>query len=213
MTERAAVGLGHEPTTERGRRTRGALVAAARVVFERDGYADSRLVDIAAEAGCSVGTFYTWFDGKDEVFAAVLEQAQADMLNPGTGEIAPADDPVAIIRASNRAYVEAHLRNGRLNQLLAQVATLDARFLDLRRRRTEAFVERNARAIADLQARGLADPELDKAFLAGAEAAGMTNLKGHRSVGGMRASIYNAMPLEGVQALIDYMKEFERTNA
>ena len=59
----------------------------------------------------------------------------------------------------------------------------------------------------------LADPELDKAFLTGAEAAGMTNLKGHRSVGGMRASIYNAMPLQGVQALIDYMKEFERTHA
>ncbi len=178
MTERAAVGLGHEPTTARGRRTRDALVAAARVVFERDGYADSRLVDIAAEAGCSVGTFYTWFDGKDEVFAAVLEQAQADMLNPGTGEIAPADDPVAIIRASNRAYVEAHLRNGRLNQLLAQVATLDARFLDLRRRRTEAFVERNARAIADLQARGLADPELDPSTAAMALSGMVSRLAG-----------------------------------
>ena len=59
----------------------------------------------------------------------------------------------------------------------------------------------------------LADAGLDKDFLAGAEAAGMTNLKGHRSVGGMRASIYNAMPMEGVQALIDYMKEFERTHA
>lgn len=58
----------------------------------------------------------------------------------------------------------------------------------------------------------LADDSLDKAFLAGAEAAGLTNLKGHRSVGGMRASIYNAMPLEGVQALIDYMGDFARQN-
>ena len=58
----------------------------------------------------------------------------------------------------------------------------------------------------------LANPELDKDFLAGAEAAGLTNLKGHRSVGGMRASIYNAMPLEGVQALVDYMTEFARTH-
>ena len=41
----------------------------------------------------------------------------------------------------------------------------------------------------------------------------MIQLKGHRSVGGMRASIYNAMPVEGVQALADYMKEFERTKA
>ena len=56
----------------------------------------------------------------------------------------------------------------------------------------------------------LADEALDGAFLKGAEERGMIQLKGHRSVGGMRASIYNAMPLEGVQALVDYMKDFER---
>ena len=50
---------------------------------------------------------------------------------------------------------------------------------------------------------------LDEAFLKGAQALGMLQLKGHRSVGGIRASIYNAMPIEGVQALVTYMKEFE----
>jgi len=55
----------------------------------------------------------------------------------------------------------------------------------------------------------LKDEALDDAFLKGAQARGMVQLKGHRSVGGMRASIYNAMPVEGVQALVDYMKEFE----
>jgi phosphoserine aminotransferase len=55
----------------------------------------------------------------------------------------------------------------------------------------------------------LKDEALDDAFLKGAQARGMVQLKGHRSVGGMRASIYNAMPIEGVQALVDYMKEFE----
>jgi len=59
----------------------------------------------------------------------------------------------------------------------------------------------------------LADAKLDAAFLKGAEAAGMVQLKGHRSVGGMRASIYNAMPLEGVQRLVDYMRDFERRHA
>ncbi len=58
----------------------------------------------------------------------------------------------------------------------------------------------------------LADPALDKAFLDGAEAAGLATLKGHRSVGGMRASIYNAMPEEGVDALIAYMQEFEKAH-
>ena len=56
----------------------------------------------------------------------------------------------------------------------------------------------------------LADAKLDDAFLKGAAERGMVQLKGHRSVGGMRASIYNAMPQEGVQRLVDYMKEFEK---
>ncbi len=58
----------------------------------------------------------------------------------------------------------------------------------------------------------LKDDKLDDAFLKGAQAKGMIQLKGHRSVGGMRASIYNAMPIEGVQALVAYMKEFEAQN-
>jgi phosphoserine aminotransferase len=56
----------------------------------------------------------------------------------------------------------------------------------------------------------LADANLDASFLKGAEQLGMVQLKGHRSVGGMRASIYNAMPIEGVQALVSYMKDFEQ---
>ena len=59
----------------------------------------------------------------------------------------------------------------------------------------------------------LKDESLDGAFLKGAEALGMVQLKGHRSVGGMRASIYNAMPLEGVQKLVAYMREFEAKQA
>ena len=58
----------------------------------------------------------------------------------------------------------------------------------------------------------IADPALDKTFVAEAAAAGLANLAGHRSVGGMRASIYNAMPIEGVQALIDFMADFEKRN-
>ena len=59
----------------------------------------------------------------------------------------------------------------------------------------------------------LSNPDLDKTFLAEAEEQGLTALKGHRSVGGMRASIYNAMPEEGVDALIEFMRDFERRNA
>ena len=59
----------------------------------------------------------------------------------------------------------------------------------------------------------LRDESRNDAFLAGAKARGLLQLKGHKSVGGMRASIYNAMPLEGVQALVDYLREFEKTQA
>ena len=58
----------------------------------------------------------------------------------------------------------------------------------------------------------LKDAALDEGFLKGAKERGMIQLKGHRSVGGMRASIYNAMPVEGVQALVDYMREFEKSH-
>jgi phosphoserine aminotransferase len=56
----------------------------------------------------------------------------------------------------------------------------------------------------------LANPELDKTFTAEAKQAGLVTLEGHRSVGGMRASLYNAMPMEGVNALVDFMRTFEK---
>lgn len=57
------------------------------------------------------------------------------------------------------------------------------------------------------------DEEIDKKFVAEAKAAGFENLKGHRTVGGMRASIYNAMPIEGVEKLVEFMKKFEAENS
>ena len=70
-------------------------------------------------------------------------------------------------------------------------------------------IAHNARSWMNVPFR-LADEKLDKPFLAGAEARGLLNLKGHRSVGGMRASIYNAVGLDAVQALVAYMAEFEK---
>ena len=57
------------------------------------------------------------------------------------------------------------------------------------------------------------DADRDAAFVKAAAGAGLVNLKGHRSVGGMRASIYNAMPIEGVKKLVEFMKQFEAENA
>lgn len=146
--------------TARGERTRAALVDAARVVFERDGYLDARLTDITAEAGCSTGTFYTYFTSKEEIFAALMEVTKNAMLHPGMDHV-EGDDPAAVIEASNRAYLEAYRRNAKLMRLMEEVAYIDPKFMALRRERARIFVERNAQAIANLQERGLADPELD----------------------------------------------------
>lgn len=59
----------------------------------------------------------------------------------------------------------------------------------------------------------LRDEALNEFFLKAADNRGLLQLKGHRSVGGMRASIYNAMPVEGVQALVEFMQEFEKNNS
>jgi len=72
--------------------------------------------------------------------------------------------------------------------------------------------EKDSRSIMNVTFRSASD-ELDAKFCKGAEAAGLTAIKGHRDVGGMRASIYNAMPREGILALIDYIDKFEKENA
>ncbi len=167
--------LREPPTTVRGARTRAALVAAARVVFERDGYLDARLTDITAEAKCSTGSFYTYFSGKAEILQAVIEQAQDDMLHPGMPRLAPEESsPVAVIEASNRAYFEAYRRNAKLMLILDQVAASDPEFREVRRRRSRAFADRNARAIKDLQDRGLADRTLDP-YMASRALSGMVS--------------------------------------
>jgi AcrR family transcriptional regulator len=153
--------LREPPATQRGARTRATLVAAARRVFERVGYLDAHLTHITREAKCSTGTFYTYFKSKAEIFAAVLEAVQEDMLHPGMGRVPDDGDPYAVLAASNRAYLEAFRRNAKLMALLEQVASIDPTFRELRRRRSEVFVRRNAKGIADLQNRGIADPELD----------------------------------------------------
>ena len=152
--------LREPPATARGVCTRAKLIVAARAVFERDGYVAVRLADIAAAAGTSVGTLYLYFDGKEQLLHAVLEQAQNDMLHPGFERVADAT-PQEVIDASNRAYLRAYKRNAKLMPVLAQVAAVDPDFRALRQRRTRAFVERNARSIADLQRCGLVDPEID----------------------------------------------------
>jgi len=165
------------PVTARGQRTRESLVTAARRVFERDGFINSRLTDIAREAHTSIGTFYTYFDSKDEIFTAVLQVAQDDMLHPGLPRVE--EDPqniAAVLEASNRAYFEAYRRNAELMVLLEQVATINPDFRALRVKRSKIFTDRVSRWVASAQDSGLADPTLDPVMTARALASMVSRL-------------------------------------
>jgi AcrR family transcriptional regulator len=143
-------------------RNRRALIGAAREVFERDGFVHARITDIARAAGVAHGSFYSHFQSKEEALAAVLAEVQEEMLHPGpAASPTEGSDPVAVIEAANRAYLEAYRRNARLMAMLEQVATVDEDFKRLRLERSDAFVKRNAKAVRRLQRAGLADPDLD----------------------------------------------------
>ena len=157
-----ATGSEARPRRADAERNRRALLAAARRVFERDGFVSARITDIADEAGLAHGCFYSHFPGKEEIFAAVVAEVSEEMLHPGPALTAPAgSDPVAVIEAANLAYLEAYRANARFMALLEQVATVNDAFLRIRLERSQAFLTRNARAIRRLQRAGLADPDLD----------------------------------------------------
>jgi AcrR family transcriptional regulator len=164
--------------SERAQRTRAALLKGAKKVFERDGYLDARISDIAKAARVAHGTFYTYFTSKDEVFREVVTDVQAELLagqagegrerGPAAGAGPRSDDPVVRIESANRAYIVAYRKNAKLLGLLEQVSTFND---DLRRMRLDmrrAFVTRAAAAIARFQAEGVADAHLDPWYSASA---------------------------------------------
>ncbi|MEU9021216.1 TetR/AcrR family transcriptional regulator [Actinomadura sp. NPDC048394] len=149
------------PRSKRGVRTRNALIQAAREVFERDGYLDARITDISKAAGAAAGSFYTYFNDKEEIFAALVEQVQEEMLHPHLRERTGVSDPRGVIEAANREYLQMYRRNARLMALFEQVAQINENFHRLRLERGTAFAERNAKMIQELQERGQADASID----------------------------------------------------
>lgn len=154
------------PRSARGIRTRNALVDAARVVFERDGYLEARLSDISAEAGVASGSFYTYFEGKEAIFQAVAEQVTEEMLHPHLRARTGVGDPRELIDLANREYLRSYKKNAKLMALFEQVSQIDEDFREVRIERAEAFVQRNAKMIRTLQEQGKADAELDPVLTA-----------------------------------------------
>lgn len=154
------------PVTDRGRRTRGRIVTAARGVFEERGFNDTRISDIAAAAGVSHGTVYVYFDSKEAVLAEVIE----DVLAEAAGFLRVSDiaDPQQRIAEANRRYLQVYDRNARLLQVVEQVATSDARFAEVLNGFRARHVKRVAETIKRLQADGGVAEDLDPEVTAAA---------------------------------------------
>ncbi|NUP26438.1 MAG: TetR/AcrR family transcriptional regulator [Nocardia sp.] len=148
--------------TPRGRKTRDALLDAARTVFETVGFLDARVEQIAQEAGVSYGTFYRYFESKDDVFGELSNRLFEDMhrREPAAAGLPPAERLIA----SNRSYYQAYRRNAPMMAIIEQVATFNDEFRLLRHEHRHQLIDRTARAIARWQSEGLVpaglDPEL-----------------------------------------------------
>jgi AcrR family transcriptional regulator len=141
----------------KGERTRIAIIAAARAVFERDGYFDVRVSDIVREAGVAHGSYYTYFASKKEVFLAVADDVSREIdIAVGHAESDPSGEPLTSLLNANARYFAVQRRNNKLMNLIEQVSTDDAdlhahRIADRRR-----HVDRVAEILTRMQRRGLA---------------------------------------------------------
>ncbi len=154
-----------DPLTDRGRRTRETLVAAARAVFEKRGYSDTRMGDIADSAGVARGTVYTYFEDKDAVFRAVVNEFVTQIRQAWRVGVEDAD-PITRIREANRRYLDGYLKYSRMFEVIDQVGTTTPYYRDLLFEVRQGYVERAVAGIARLQREQLVDQGLD-AYLAG----------------------------------------------
>ena len=107
--------------TDRGQERRDSILDAALTVFVRYGYHATKLTDISHEAGCSVGTLYTYFENREELLAAVLQKVQAEIGNASDGPLEEDFSRLSFVdalRASNRAYLVGYRANAKVMALL-----------------------------------------------------------------------------------------------
>jgi AcrR family transcriptional regulator len=159
------------PRSPKGIRTRARLVDAAKKVFQRDGFLDARIVDIAETAKLAPGSFYHYFDSKEQIFREVAEAQEQRLTAPADDApaAAPRDEsPWERIRQANRLYLERYRDEAALMGVIEQVSRYDTHVNAARMATMKHFVERAERAIRRLQKDGLADRRIDPATAADA---------------------------------------------
>ncbi len=158
-----------ETLTTRGRKTRDALLDAARTVFERVGFPDARVELITQEANVSYGTFYRYFESKEDIFRVLSTQLFEDIHRRESTDTQMS--PAERLISANRAYYQAYRRNAQLMAIVEQVATFNEEFRQLRHDHRHQLIERQARAIARWQSEGLVRKSLDPELAARAMSA------------------------------------------
>lgn len=157
------------PRSAKGVRTRARLLDAAREVFEALGFLEARVSDIVERAGLSHGSFYHYFDSKEQVFREVAETLEAQLTAPaddGDDDGKVPDSEYGRILAANRLYLERYRANARIMGVIEEVSRYDDHVNQARMRRQKHFADRAERAIRRLQAAGEADPAVDPGIAA-----------------------------------------------
>lgn len=165
------------PRSRKGAQTRARLLDAAKEIFEENGFLDARISDIAERAGLSHGSFYHYFDSKEEVFREVAARV-VDQLSAPLGDVIldPASDatPPERIRAAMRLHLEAYRREARIMGVIEQVSRYDQHVKEFRFQHQQQYELQVQESIRRLQRHGLVDPALDP-VVASAVLGSMTN--------------------------------------
>jgi AcrR family transcriptional regulator len=158
------------PRSSKGTRTRERLVEAAKEIFEQHGFLEARISDIAERAGQSHGSFYYYFDSKEEIFREVAAAVDAQLFAP-LGDVILAHSglpPEQRVREAMRRHFESYRREARIMGLIEHVSRFDPEVNALRLARHKRYTEQVADTIRQLQRKKLADPNLDPLLTAAA---------------------------------------------
>jgi AcrR family transcriptional regulator len=167
----AATDKPNGPRSAKGAETRGRLLAAAKAIFEENGFLDARISDIAERAGLSHGSFYHYFDSKDEVFREVAETVENQLSAPlGTVILDPTSDatPAERIGQAIRLHLESYRQEARIMGVIEQVSRYDPEVRAARYKRLRFYGEQVEESIRRLQRHGLVDSKLDPVIAAAA---------------------------------------------
>ncbi|MGV9870326.1 TetR/AcrR family transcriptional regulator [Rhodococcus koreensis] len=152
--------------TPRGQRTRQNLLDAATTVFAREGYLESKITDFTTEAGQAKGTFYTYFDSKEQIFLEVVGRANSRMHEALKMGLGPGATPFERIENATRRYVQAYRADAAIMTLLEQVASTSPEFREIRLKTRRMYRARTEKAIRTWQEEGIVDKTLPPDYAA-----------------------------------------------